>query len=218
MHSWRTLVLPYVPEDGLYRAYDFKEPWDGPVNKKLSTQYARGLGMAQTIYVAVVGAGAAWAGEKSRKRADFGTAPSKTIMLVEVAASGIGWAEPKDLSLDTIEAADGKSRLMASARNLGRRKEFFFTYDYGSCVNVVTADGDEHYLRVDDRSAEDLRKLLQVGAFREGPDRHLNWPNIAALAVWLASVGNRCWLARCGAGKHVRPLRRYVELTSQRRI
>ena len=188
MHSWRVLVLPYMYD--LY-PYDFKEPWDGRTNKKLST--ASVLGTTRTIYVAVVGAGAAWAGEKSRKCTDFGADPSKTIMLVEADASGIGWAEPKDLSLEGIEAANGKSSLLAWARDRGRRKEFFFTYDYGSCVNVVTADGDEHCLRVDNRSAENLREVLQVGGFRKdgisNPERHLNWPNIAALAVWLLSVG-----------------------------
>jgi hypothetical protein len=43
------------------------------------------------------------------------------------------------------------------------------------------------------RSREDLQKLFQIGGFDDeelgDPPRHLNWPNIAALAVWLLSVG-----------------------------
>ena len=35
MHSWRVLILPYLDQDALYKAYDFTEPWDGPTNKKL---------------------------------------------------------------------------------------------------------------------------------------------------------------------------------------
>ena len=39
------------------------------------------------------------------------------------------------------------------------------------------------------------------------PKRYPNWPNIAALAVWLASVGTLLWSAQCGAG---RPEHRFV--------
>ncbi len=36
----------------------------------------------------------------------------------------------------------------------------------------------------------DVRKVLRVGAWREGElARRLNWPNIAAFLVWLLSVG-----------------------------
>ena len=48
-------------------------------------------------------------------------------------------------------------------------------------------------------SIENLRKILRVGEFKPGltdsyedsyrETWHLNWPNIAALAVWLLSVG-----------------------------
>ena len=46
-----------------------------------------------TSYLAVVGPHTAWAGAKPRKLSDFKD-PSKTILLVEVANSGIHWAEP----------------------------------------------------------------------------------------------------------------------------
>ena len=36
MHSWRTLILPYIEEDALYAAYNFDEPWNGPNNRKLA--------------------------------------------------------------------------------------------------------------------------------------------------------------------------------------
>ena len=35
MHSWRVLILPFLDESAVYKAYDFTEPWDGPKNKKL---------------------------------------------------------------------------------------------------------------------------------------------------------------------------------------
>ena len=147
----------------------------------------------QTSYVAVVGPNAAWAREKPRKLTDFGTDGSRTIMLIEVTNSGISWAEPKDLSLDALDAAESNSSMLAVSSNHGRREEFFFIYDYGSCVHVAMADGSVRYLRFRHRSIEDLRKVLHIGGFTEeeigDPERRLNWPNIAALAVWLLSVG-----------------------------
>ena len=119
MHSWRVLILPYMDQSPLYKAYDFTQPWDGPNNKKvLATRpivyacpadpSACAAGAAQTSYVAVVGPNAAWAGEKSRiAPVDFPGGASKTIMLVEVAESGIAWTEPRDLPLDALEAAGG---------------------------------------------------------------------------------------------------------------
>ena len=60
-------------------------------------------------------------------------------------------------------------------------------------------DGSVHFLRTDCLSSEDLRRVLSIGGCKnvaDGPhvaldeeESRLNWPNIAALAVWLLSVG-----------------------------
>jgi hypothetical protein len=34
-HSWRVLLLPHLEQASLYNAYNFRQPWDGPDNKKL---------------------------------------------------------------------------------------------------------------------------------------------------------------------------------------
>ena len=209
MHSWRVLILPYLGCDDLCKAYDFTQPWDGPKNKGLAAipvmvytcpcglRY-RAAGDAQTNYVAVVGPHAAWAGGKSRfAPVDFPGGTSNTIMVVEVANSGVNWAEPRDLSLDTLGIAEDKSPALVPISKHGRSAEFFFSHDYG--VNVAMADGSVQHLWTAGRSNEDLRKVLQIGAYTKeeigshedsyGEERHLNWPNIAALAVWLLSVG-----------------------------
>jgi len=204
MHSWRVLILPYLDRPDLYKAYDFSEPWDGPKNKRLLAMCPRiylcpsdppaSLSVATpTSYVAVVGPRAAWAGEKPKKTADFADATADTIMLVEVAQSHVLWTEPRDLSLDMLGAADAKSPPLVVSSYHGKREEFFFTYDRASGVNVALADGSVRYLCIGNRSIEDLRKLLRIGGLKKeesgDPERRLNWPNIAALAVWLLSVG-----------------------------
>ena len=204
MHSWRTLILPNLDLSNLYDLFKLSEPWDGPNNKKPRTvpipiyvcpsdPAVRQPAAVRTSYVAVVGPNTAWAGDKPRKLTDFGKHASTTIMLVEVTNSGIDWAEPKDLSLDSITAADDKSNTPTFTGTHGRREEFFFTYGDGPCINVAMADGSVRTLRLGDRSAEELRKLFEIGGCTEEvlyeSARRVNWPNIAALAVWLLSVG-----------------------------
>ena len=216
MHSWRVLILPYLGHDDLYKAYDFTEPWDGPKNKGLlaacpkeyfcpNDANARAPGATQTSYLAVVGPNAAWAGEKPRKMGpvDFpgDREISNTIMVIEATNSDIPWTEPRDLSLDAHGVAVGKSPAVdLSSCHHGQHEEFFFTYDYyyGPRIHAAMADGSVQYLRTAGRSSEGMRKILQIGGCTKGeiddpdPDtvvRRLNWPNIAALAVWLLSVG-----------------------------
>ena len=204
MHSWRVLILPYLDRNDLYKAYDFTEPWDGPKNKRLLTKCpqiylcpsdppASISAPTPTSYVAVVGPRAAWEGEKPRKLADFAGETSNTIMLVEVADSHILWTEPRDLSLDTLGVTDAKSPPLVVSSYHGQREEFFFTYDRATGINVALADYGVRCWWLGNRSTEDLRKLLEIGGFRREESgesgRRLNWPNIAALAVWLLSVG-----------------------------
>jgi hypothetical protein len=214
MHSWRVLILPYLGYGALCKAYDFTEPWDGAKNKKLLTACpqlyqcpsdpnANASGATKTSYVAVLGRNAAWVGEKSRKLGpvDFPGSPSNTIMVVEVANSGISWMEPRDLSLDALAAAGAKSPALTVSSNHGEHENFFFTYDHGYGANVATADGSVHYLLPGILATDDMRKTLKVGGYRDretdwdwdktifDEGRYPNWPNIAALAVWLLSVG-----------------------------
>ena len=212
MHSWRVLILPYMDWDNLYKDYDFSEPWDGPKNKKFSDVPMKEYicpsepnvqmpsGAAQTSYLAVVGKNAAWLGDKSRKLdpANFPGGEAKTIMLVEVANSGIAWTEPRDLSLDALETADATlTGVTVSSNHGGRDETFFFTECKRSGANVALADGSIRYLPPGKLSTDKLRKMLQVGGFVEESLLEniadflygLRWPNVAALAVWLLLVG-----------------------------
>jgi hypothetical protein len=39
MHSWRVLLLPYLPQNVFYDQYDLDEPWNGPNNQRLLQEY-----------------------------------------------------------------------------------------------------------------------------------------------------------------------------------
>jgi hypothetical protein len=205
IHSWRVLLLPYLGEIGLYKAYDFNEPWDGPNNRKLLAKrpsiYACPADprvwtpdCGQTSYLAVVGPKAARAGEKSRAApGDFPAGTFKTVMVVEAVDSGIAWTEPRDLILD-----ERGTLFMGLSSNHGRHKDFFSIADPDGGVVVAMADSSTNYLPLGNLSLADQRKNLESGGCIMATEnyerlfshkRRPNWPNIAALAVWLLSVG-----------------------------
>jgi hypothetical protein len=206
-HSWRVLILPYLGRDDVYRQYDFSKPWNGPVNSPLYVNdlcyvclSGRPVDLYRTNYVAVVGPNSAWAGATPKKRDDLRTAgePSRTVMVIEVAGAGIPWAEPRDLSEEALSTAGAKPPAMALAGNHFHFEDFFTIHHRDAGVNVAMDDGSVRFLRTGGLTREELWKKLQIGGCREedfGPDvnsaesRRLNWPNIAALAVWLLSVG-----------------------------
>jgi hypothetical protein len=110
---------PY-PYSELYKAYRFDEPWNGPNNARLAVRigdyYRRqGLdaeGTEETSFVAVLGSETAWPGIETRSRSDLHDGADRTILLVEMAASGIPWMKPEDLHLDrmTFGVNDGSGR------------------------------------------------------------------------------------------------------------
>jgi Protein of unknown function (DUF1559) len=130
-HSWRALLLPFLNQNELYKAYNFDEPWNGPHNIKLLEKmpevYSEPLYADNckgcTPYVAIVGEGTAFspAGGKfvDPKRSrfqglgireteggrDFGElkdGPSHTVVLGMVGPERkIPWLKPEDFVVDS---------------------------------------------------------------------------------------------------------------------
>jgi len=106
MHSWRVLILPFMEQKALYDKYRFDEPWNGPNNSKLHKEIVnvfccpsrpKQQPRTETSYVAVVGTETVWPGTDVVKLADFKDGTSNTILVAELANSGIHWMEPRDL-------------------------------------------------------------------------------------------------------------------------
>jgi type II secretory pathway pseudopilin PulG len=182
MHSWRVLILPFLEPEGkwhtqLYAEYDFNEPWDGPNNRKLLAQKpydyfcvddpgARQEGMETTSYVAVVGSKAAWQLNKSTtlKEPELQGQIGSTVLLVEMADSGIQWTEPKDLCLDDLQAARPHSALSIHGRHLHKYSPF---YHDALSWQAVFADGHVQLLPFDGLAGVKLVNLLAVGGCNE---------------------------------------------------
>lgn len=105
LHSWRTLILPYLEQAELYKTIDFTKAWDDPVNAEAAKHL---LDVYQcpsttpdgnkTVYMAIVGPHAFLTPEKSRTHSDIVDGASNTVAIVEVPAEqGVHWMSPQDI-------------------------------------------------------------------------------------------------------------------------
>ncbi len=113
LHSWRTLLLPFIEQAALYNQIDLDKPWDAPENQHLAdtlipiyTCPSSPDGMLPyTNYMVVVGPGTIFPDEHGIAFRDITDGTSNTILVVEVEGQQVPWMEPTDLSLDQMQMA-----------------------------------------------------------------------------------------------------------------
>jgi type II secretory pathway pseudopilin PulG len=113
LHSWRTLILPFVEQKTLYERIDLSKPWDDPANQAAYETTLRSyqcssvqLPKSHTNYLAVVAADACFPGTKARKLAEITDDPSGTLLVIEVPAErAVHWMSPQDASESAILGA-----------------------------------------------------------------------------------------------------------------
>lgn len=108
LYSGRVLLLPFLEQDNLYKAFNKDEAWDSPANRHLSDVRLAvfcdpaappGRGN-QTDYLFVTGPGTVMEAKPGAPRiADIRDGTSNTLMMVEVRGSGVNWAQPSDLEI-----------------------------------------------------------------------------------------------------------------------
>jgi hypothetical protein len=207
MHSWRVLILPYLPDgEAIYKQYDFNEPWDGPNNRKLLAMRPNVFACPHhstattcTNYAAVVGDKAAWPGEKPQPCGMFPM--SETVMLVEVADDRIAWTEPRDMELADAKKTDSASPTVAPCyRHEQYSDEGRLYYYHFPSTNVLLADGSTGLWPMNLVADPKYTDLFSVGGYNNMPiaswgecQLHICWFNCIRLAlnilVWLISTG-----------------------------
>lgn len=105
LHSWRVLILPFMGEEALYGAYNFKEPWNGPNNSQLAGRMpsvyrcpSNSAAQTTTKYVSVVGPETVLKANRSSMPLEIVNAdgPKNTLLVVE-GMQAVNWMEPSDL-------------------------------------------------------------------------------------------------------------------------
>jgi len=173
MHSWRVLILPYLEQNALYNRYRFDEPWNGPNNQRLWTasvpQYEcpkqPSARTWMTSYVAVVGAQTMWPGTSCTRFQDIRDGSSKTIVVVEIADSGIRWLEPRDLELSTMSLSVNSN----GGQGISSRHCYTGWPQRPLGANAAVADGSVRFLS-NDASAEQTRAWLTIAGGETAAD------------------------------------------------
>ncbi len=195
MHSWRTLVMPFILGNASYLAYNFGEPWNGPNNSKSAVPEAwiwrcpadpAIEGRPMTSYVAVTGPGTVWD--------DHGcTGEYRSVAVVEVVNSNINWMEPKDLTLEEAcrGVGDGSGLSISSHHLISGG---FFFQDEVSGAYAVLSNGFPCFIpaglppdtfRGLFTGEQDARRVCEE--FQPVHRHRINWTNCTALAVLILS-------------------------------
>lgn len=152
LHSWRTLILPYVEQKALYDQIDLSKPWDDPVNavalRQIPAVYrcpSTVIGREKTCYLAVVAPHGCFLATESRSLDQITDDHDSTLMVVEVDSDrAVPWMAPADADEAMILA-------LADAQR--------FAHPGGA--NVVTVSGRVSFLPVTTPPAE-LRALVSI--------------------------------------------------------
>jgi prepilin-type processing-associated H-X9-DG protein len=114
LHSWRTLILPYLEQEALFRQIDLNEPWDSPKNLPYSQVSLKVFECPSdpttgphTCYLAITGKGTLFEGDKGLPLAAVMDGTSNTIAIVEVEGMPVNWMEPKDIDIEQFVSSTG---------------------------------------------------------------------------------------------------------------
>ncbi len=111
LHSWRTLLLPYMEQQALYAQIDLSKPWDDPVNLPFSTTVVPVFSCPsshvdapeKTCYQVVVDNGGMFSGASACNVLSVVDGLSNTLLVVETESSNaVPWMSPQDTDLPTF--------------------------------------------------------------------------------------------------------------------
>ncbi len=111
LHSWRTLILPFIGQQTIYEQIDLSKPWDDPVNLPFSEvevatyrNPSANIPGNMTIYVAVVDPNGVFSGAQPHKISEIVDGTSSTLLVVETdPASAVNWMSPEDIDIENFQ-------------------------------------------------------------------------------------------------------------------
>ncbi|MEQ8839040.1 MAG: DUF1559 domain-containing protein, partial [Lacipirellulaceae bacterium] len=119
LHSWRTLILPYIESGSLHELIDFTKPWDDPANAKaretpfptyLCPSYP-GEDETLTTYLAVVGPGCAFTGSEPREFSGESERAASLITVIDAPHErAVHWMSPEDITPEEVLAFDEETK------------------------------------------------------------------------------------------------------------
>lgn len=152
LHSWRTLILPFIERRDLYEKIDLSKPWDDPANRAaFETPIhvyrcpSADCPATHTTYLAVVAPDGCFQPTEGRKIAEITDDPNLTLMVMETGTEqAVHWMRPSDATEEQI-------------MNLGT----VAALAHPGAVQAVTASGAILIVAADS-SPDRLRALISI--------------------------------------------------------
>lgn len=119
LHSWRTLILPYLDQKQLYETIDLSKPWDDPANAEacntaISVYHCPSdqCPLDHTTYLASVASNGCFRLTEGRTLSDITDDHSETLMVIEVSSDrSVPWMSPNDADEQLILSIGPESKL-----------------------------------------------------------------------------------------------------------
>jgi type II secretory pathway pseudopilin PulG len=116
LHSWRTLILPYLDAEDIYRSIDLAKPWNDPANAKARETVIgifrcseTAMERNTTTYLAITARNGCFMPAKARRLADITDDHASTIMVIEAGdENAVPWMAPFDAN-DALLASLGST-------------------------------------------------------------------------------------------------------------
>ncbi len=143
LHSWRSLILPFLGEDAIFDMIDFDLPWDSRPNMRIwehqpSVYSSADCAPPLTQTLGVVGPQTIWPTSQRRAWTEITSGTSFTIAAVRANQLNANWMEPTDPDVDAL------------------------VNDFEESKQLIAVFVDGHVETLRDVSREQLRKLLFI--------------------------------------------------------
>jgi prepilin-type N-terminal cleavage/methylation domain-containing protein/prepilin-type processing-associated H-X9-DG protein len=140
MHSWRTLILPYLEQKPLYQRIDLSKPWDDPVNVEAGQASVPAYHCPtadcpanHTVYLGIVARDGCLRPVEPRALSDITDDHGETLIVIEAdAPHAVPWMAPMDANEKLL---------------LSFGPESVFAHSGG--MNVAFVDGSARFLSAD---------------------------------------------------------------------
>lgn len=104
LHSWRTLILPYLDQHALYESIDLSKPWNDPANAKAFGKeidvfncWSAKLSGGLTTYLGNAATDGCFTGDRPRPISEITDSHNQTVLVVEVSTTqAVHWMAPQD--------------------------------------------------------------------------------------------------------------------------
>ncbi|HEY1601306.1 MAG TPA: DUF1559 domain-containing protein [Pirellulales bacterium] len=119
LHSWRTLILPYLEQRNLYETIDLSKAWDDPANAEACqtplTMFhcpAADIPQNHTTYLASVATNGCFRLTEPRHLSEISDGMPETLMVIEVAPQqSVPWMAPTDADESLVMGLRPASKL-----------------------------------------------------------------------------------------------------------